>query len=85
MDEIPEEGYTPSLIDAYWTKGTVIVVSQDEETRDWLSGKEPTLKKWEGCRLKMEGLNTLPTCKRVVAWFPDLQRTWGTIFSDCVG
>ena len=24
VDDLPEEGYTPSLIDAYWTKGTAM-------------------------------------------------------------
>ena len=34
------------------------------------SSKIPTLKAWEGSRLKMVGLDALPTCKRLVAWFP---------------
>jgi hypothetical protein len=25
---------------------------------------------WESSRLKIVGLDALPTCKRVVAWFP---------------
>jgi hypothetical protein len=34
--------------------------------------KIPTLKAWEGSRVKMVGLDALPTYKRVVAWFPGL-------------
>jgi hypothetical protein len=37
VDELPEEGFTPRLIDTYWTKGAAIVVCQDEETKDWLA------------------------------------------------
>jgi hypothetical protein len=32
--------------------------------------KIPNLKAWEGSRLKMVGLDALPSCKRVVAWCP---------------
>jgi len=39
-------------------------------TTGWLAGKVPTLRAWEGSRLKMVGLDALPTYKRVVAWFP---------------
>jgi hypothetical protein len=70
VDKLPEEGFTHRLTDTYWAKGTAIVVCQNEETRDWLGSKVPTLKASEGCRLKMVGLDTLPTYKRVVAWFP---------------
>jgi hypothetical protein len=54
------------------------MVCQDEETRDWLAARVPTLVVWEGSRLKMVGLGALPTYERVVAWFPgpveDLER-----------
>jgi hypothetical protein len=39
VDWLPEEGFTPTLIDTYWAKGAAIVVCQDEETRDWLGSK----------------------------------------------
>ena len=42
---------------------------QDEETRDLLASKIPTLRAWEGSRLKMVGLNVFPTYKSVVVWF----------------
>jgi hypothetical protein len=45
------------------------MVCQDEETRDWLGTKVPTLTAWKGSRLKMVCLDALPTYKRVVAWF----------------
>jgi hypothetical protein len=34
VDELPEEGFTPSLADSYQAKGAAIMVCQDEETRD---------------------------------------------------
>ena len=70
VDELPEEGFTLSLVDSYWAKGTAIMVCQDEETRDWLAARVPTLVAWEGSRLKMVGLDALPTYKRVAAWLP---------------
>ena len=41
VDELPEEGFTPRLVDMFWTKGAAIVVCQDEETREWLAGHIP--------------------------------------------
>jgi len=38
MNGLPQEGFTPMLIDNYWARGVAIVVHQDEETRNWLSG-----------------------------------------------
>jgi len=70
VDELPEEGFTPRLVNMFWTKGAAVVVCQDEETRDWLAGHIPTLRAWENSRLKMVGLNALPTYKRVAAWLP---------------
>jgi hypothetical protein len=66
----PEEGFTPRLIDMYWTKGATVVVCLDEETRDWLASNMPTLRAWESSRLKMLGLCALPTYKRAVAKLP---------------
>jgi hypothetical protein len=68
--ELPEEGFTPSLADSYWSKGAAIMVCQDEMTRDWLVAKVPALAAWEGSRLKVVGLEALSTFKRVAAWFP---------------
>jgi hypothetical protein len=34
VDELPEEGFTPKLINMYWAKGAAVVVCLDEETRD---------------------------------------------------
>ena len=58
------------LLDSYWAKGAAIMVCQDESTKDWLAARVPTLVAWEGSRLKIVGLDALPTYKRVVAWFP---------------
>ena len=44
------------------------MVCQDEVTKDWLAAKVPTLVAWEGSRLKVVGLEALPTFKRVAAW-----------------
>jgi hypothetical protein len=66
VDGLPEQ-FNPRLIEA---KGAAIMVSQDEETTDWLGSQVPTPKAWEGSRLKIEGLDVLATYKRLVAWFP---------------
>jgi len=70
VDELPEEGLTPRLVDSYWAKGAAIMVCHDESTKDRLAARVPTLAAWEGSRLKLVGLDVLPTYKRVVAWFP---------------
>ena len=69
VDGLPEEGLTPRLVDSYWSKGAAIMVCQDTETRDWLDSQALTMVAWEGSRLKVVGLDALPTYKRVVAWF----------------
>jgi hypothetical protein len=51
MYELPEEEFTPRPIDTYWAKEVVIMVCQDEETRDWLGSIVPTLTAWDGPRL----------------------------------
>ena len=68
VDGLPEE-FISRLISTCWAKGAAIMVCQDEETRDWLGSQVPTLKDWEGSRLKTGWLNALPTYKRLVAWF----------------
>jgi len=69
MDELPEEGFTPRLVDMFWTKGAAVVF-QDEETRDWLASHIPTLRAWEDSSLRLVGLDALPAYKRVAAWLP---------------
>jgi len=51
-----------------------------KETRDLLAARVPTVA-WEGSRLKMMGLDALPTYKRVVAWFPALRGGYGAVIS----
>ena len=70
VDGLPEEGFTPRLVDTYWAKGAAMMVCQDEKTRDWLGSEVPKMNAWEGSRLRMMGLEALPTYKRVMAWFP---------------
>jgi hypothetical protein len=70
VDGLPAEGFTPRLVDSYWSKGAAIMVCQDRDTRDWLESQAPSMAAWEGSRLKVVGLDALPTYKRVVAWFP---------------
>ena len=70
VDELPEDRFTPRPADSYWSKGAAIMVCNDVMTKDWLAAKVPTLVAWEGSRLKVVGLDALPTFKRVVAWFP---------------
>jgi len=69
VDELPEEGFTHRLVDSYWAKGAAIMVCHNEPTKDWLAARVPALLAWEGSRLKLLGLDALPTYKRVVAWF----------------
>ena len=69
VDELPEEGLTPRLVDSYWVKGAAIMVCHDEATKDWLAARVPTLSTWESSRLRLVGLNAL-TYRRVVASFP---------------
>jgi RNase P/RNase MRP subunit POP5 len=65
VGELHEGGLTPRLINSYWAKGAAIMVCQ-EQTRYWLAARVPTLEAWEGSRLKMVGLDALPTYKRVL-------------------
>jgi hypothetical protein len=69
VDELPDEGFTPRLVHSYWGKGAAIMVCHDELTKDWLAARVPTLEAWEGSRLKVVGLDALPTYKSEVAWF----------------
>jgi len=85
VDELPEEGFIPRLTDTYWTKGAANVVCQDEETKDWLACKLSTLTAWEGSRLKMVGLDALPTYKKAVAWLTALWRIQSAIFVSFIG
>ena len=50
VDELPEEGFTPKLVDSYWAKGASIMVCQDDSTKDWLAARIPFLAAWEGSR-----------------------------------
>jgi hypothetical protein len=67
VDELPEEGFTPRLVDTYWAKGAAVMVCQDAGTKDWLEKQVPNMAAWEGSRLKVVGMNALPANKRVVA------------------
>jgi hypothetical protein len=70
VDELPEDGFIPRLVDSHWTKGAAVMVCQDELTKDWLAARVPTLVAWEGSMLKTVGLDALTTYRRVVAWLP---------------
>jgi len=81
VDELPEEGFTPRFIDTYWNRGAAIVVCQDEETRDCLASKVPTLTAWEGSLGSRwwAWMLSLPTKE----WWPGfraLWRIWGRYF-----
>jgi hypothetical protein len=69
VDGLPQEGFTHKLVDTYWAKGAAIVVCLDEKTENWLGTEVPKMNVWGGSRLRMVGLEALPTYKRVVAWF----------------
>jgi hypothetical protein len=70
VDELPEEGFTPRLVDTYLAKGAAIMVCQDADTKDCPEKQVPSMAAWEGSRLTVVGIDALPTYKRVVAWFP---------------
>ena len=57
------------------------MVCQDVPTKDWLTSKVPNLEAWEGSRLKVVGLDALPTFKRVAAWFPGPMKDTERCFS----
>ena len=69
VDELPEEGFNPRLVDSYWAKGAAIMVCLDESTKDWLAAQVTNLVAWEVSRHKKVGLDAIPTYKRLVAWF----------------
>jgi hypothetical protein len=71
VNGLHEKVFTPGFVDSYWAIWSEVMVCKDEETRDWLTVKVPTLVAWKGSRLKMVGLDALPTYEIVVAWFPD--------------
>jgi hypothetical protein len=68
MDELPEEGFAPQALRYVLGKRGCHFGSKDKQTWDWLGSKVPTLKAWEGSRLKTVGLEALSTYKRVVDW-----------------
>jgi len=37
VDELPEVGFTPRLVDSYWAKGAAIMICHAEQTKDWLA------------------------------------------------
>ena len=43
VDELPEEGLIPRLVDSYWAKGAAVMVCHDEPTKDWLAARVPSL------------------------------------------
>jgi hypothetical protein len=70
VNGLPEGVFTPRLVDSYWAIWSAVMVCKVENTRNWVAAKVPTLVAWKGSRLKMAGLDALPTYKIVVVWFP---------------
>lgn len=66
---VEEEGFTSRLVDSNGPKWAAIMVYHNELTKDWLASTVSTLEAWEGSRIKIVGLDALPTYKRVAAWF----------------
>jgi hypothetical protein len=56
------------------------VVCLDEETKEWLGRELPKMNVREGSKLRMVGLEALPTYKRVVAWFPGPRKDMERLF-----
>jgi hypothetical protein len=53
VDGLPEEGFTPRLVENYWAKEASIVVCLDEETKDWLGREVLKMNVGEGSKLRM--------------------------------
>jgi hypothetical protein len=70
VDGLPEDGFTPKLVNTYWAKGATTAVCLHEETKAWLGTEVPKMNVGDGSKLHMVGLQVLPTYKRAVAWFP---------------
>jgi hypothetical protein len=66
VDELPEEGFTPRLINTYWARGAAILVARTSRTR---IGWVVRYQRLRHGRLKMVDLEAPPTYTRVVAWF----------------
>jgi hypothetical protein len=81
VDELPEGGFIPGLVDSYWSRTAAILACHDEMTKNWLAAKTPIMEAWEGSRLKVVEIDTLLTYKRVVAWFPGPMEKAGWYFS----
>jgi hypothetical protein len=81
VNELSEEGFTPVLAESYWTKGAAIMVCQDEGTCDWLTGSVPNMTAWEGSKLKVMGLEVLPTFKRDAVFNPGPRGRHGYVSS----
>jgi hypothetical protein len=79
-DGLPEEGFTPQLLDTYWSKGAAIMVCQDQDTCDWFARSAPNLTAWEGSKFKVVEMDALPVFKRVAAWFPGPLEDTDTLF-----
>jgi len=77
VDQLPEEGFTPRLVDSYWAKGVAIIVCHDELTKDWLAVRVPTLTAWEGSRLKL-----FPPTR---GWWPGFRTLQRTRSGTCCG
>jgi hypothetical protein len=82
VDGLPEEVFTPRLVDTFWPKVVAIMVCQDQKTCNWIAGSVPTLTAWEGSRLKVVGMPmyALQTFRIVAAWFPGLVEDTETLF-----
>jgi hypothetical protein len=39
MYELPEEEFTPRLVNLYWAKGAAVMVCHNELTKDWLAAR----------------------------------------------
>jgi hypothetical protein len=79
-DGLPDEWFTPQLLDTYWSKGAAIMVCQDQETCDWFARLVPTLTAWKGSTVKVVEMDALPIFKRVTAWFPGPPEDTETLF-----
>lgn len=60
IDGLPEEGpLNPQFLDCYLSRGTAIVIAENEESLTWLLSLVAGIQPWEEARLTMLGLDQL--------------------------
>jgi hypothetical protein len=61
VNELPEEGLSPRLVNSYWTKFAAFMICHDETTKDWLTNMVHCMVAYEGAKIKLFALEALPS------------------------